>query len=196
MNENVLTNDIKLVKDFHNRIHKELFSQKSQLKSLDKTSFSEKIRFYRNELNNTDNKMKLDIIIKAIDDSSNINSHNDDASVLFHELVVAPIKNLQAVNGILDGMFQRYLPRFYQTLRNPTVIAVATAAGTMPLPANPYRASLTEYNNIVNNIDNKDPGYSAPFRRAGIRFNKITLIEFFFSYLSDIDNLVSIKFIS
>ena len=197
MNEKVLTNDIQLVKEFHNKIHAELFSQKTQLKNLDKKSFTEKIRFYRNELNNADNKKKLEIIIKAIDDSSNINSHNDDASVLFHELVVAPIKNLQAVREIINYIFYAYLPRLYQTLNTPTVIATARRAGTRPLPANPYQGNLDEYNAIANNIDNaKYPGYARYFRRAGNRFNKITLIEFFFSYLSDIDNLVSIKFIS
>ena len=197
MNEKVLTNDIKLVKDFHNKIHAELFSQKTKLKNLDKKSFTEKIRFYRNELNNTDNKKKLEIIIKAIDDSSNINSHNDDASVLFHELVVAPIKNLQAVGNIISQMFYDYLPRFYQTLNTPTVIATARTAGTTPLPANPYLASLTEYNAIVNNIIIKYPGTGGNYTTTGAAsFNKIKLIEFFFSYLSDIDNLVSIKFIS
>jgi hypothetical protein len=167
MNEKVLTNDIKLVKEFHNKIHAELFSQKTKLKNLDKKSFTEKIRFYRNELNNTDNKKKLEIIIKAIDDSSNINSHNDDASVLFHELVVAPIKNLQAVYGIIDGMFQRYLPRMRNSVTNVDFVA--------------------EY-------DANSVGATMP--AAGTAFNKITLIEFLFSYLSDIDNLVSIKFIS
>ena len=197
MNEKVLTNDIKLVKEFHNKIHTELFSKKTELKNLDKKSFTEKIRFYRNELNNADNKKKLEIIIKAIDDSSNINSHNDDASVLFHELVVAPIKNLQAVRDIINCMFYDYLPRLYQTLNTPTVIATARRAGTRPLPANPYQGNLDEYNAIANNIDNaKYPGYAAYFRRAGNNFNKIKLIEFFFSFLSDIDNLVSIKFIS
>ena len=33
MNEKVLTNDIQLVKEFHNKIHAELFSQKTQLKN-------------------------------------------------------------------------------------------------------------------------------------------------------------------
>ena len=187
MNEKVLTNDIQLVKDFHNKIHEELFSQKTQLKNLDKKSFSEKIRFYRNELNNADNKKKLEIIIKAIDDSSNINSHNDDASVLFHELVVAPIKNLQAVRDIINNMFRQYIPRFYQTLSNPT-------GGMAP---NPYQASLNEYNDIRGRIDTtKYPAVIRRFSIAGNRFNKITLIEYFFSFLSDIDNLVSIKFIS
>ena len=192
MNEKVLTNDIQLVKEFHNKIHEELFSKKTVLKNLDKKSFTEKIRFYRNELNNTDNKKKLEIIIKAIDDSSNINSHNDDASVLFHELVVAPIKNLQAIFEIIPNMFYEYLPRLYQTLNNPT-------GGITP---NPYLASLTEYNNITGRINNtKYPGYANHFTSASVRspppkFNKITLIEFFFSFLSDIDNLVSIKFIS
>ena len=168
VNENIVTNDIKLVKDFHNRIHKELFSQKAKLKDLDNKSFSEKIKFYKNELkNNTDSKQKFDIIIKAIDDSSNINSHNNDASLLFHELVVAPIKNLQAVHNIIDTMFTNYLPRMYSSVSNEDFKA--------------------EYN-----VLSADLGLAidAP------KFNKITLIEFFYSYLSDIDNLASIKFIN
>ena len=167
-NENILTNDIKLVKDFHNKIHAELFSKKNDLKDLSKTSFTEKIRFFKNELkNNTDNKMKLNIIIKAIDDSSNINSHNNDASLLFHELVAAPIKNLQAIHTVIDTMFEKYLPRMAKTITNTDFVA--------------------EYN--ANSV-------GATMPAAGTAFNKITLTEFLFSYLSDLDNLASIKFIS
>jgi hypothetical protein len=166
-NDNIVTNDIKLVKDFHNKIHNELFSKKSQLKDLDKKSFSEKIKFYKNEVNNKqDNKQKLDLIIKAIDDSSNINSHNDEVSLLFHELVVAPIKNLQAVHNIIDTMFTNYLPIMSNSL---------------------LKDEKDEYNVLSNGLGlNSDKP----------KFNKITLIEFLYSYLSDIDNLASIKFIN
>lgn len=166
-NDNIVTNDIKLVKDFHNRIHAELFSKKNDLKKLDNKSFSEKIKFYKNEVTNKqDNKQKLHLIIKAIDDSSNINSHNDDVSLLFHELVVAPIKNLQAVHNIIETMLTQYLPRMRQCLP---------------------KDEAEEYDII--NISLKLPDNK-------IKFNKITLIEFFYSYLSDIDNLASIKFIN
>lgn len=193
INDNILTNDITLVKDFHNKIHAELFSQTNTLKSLDKKSFTEKIKFYRNELNNVDNKKKLDIIIKAIDDSSNINSHNDDASMLFHELVASPIKNLQAVHNIIETMFESYLQTMALTLANPVII-------------NSYQDNLNEYTRIINDINNQgNPRLygilAAPIGLPAVpppppQFNKITLIEFFFSYLSNIDHLVSIKFIN
>jgi len=166
-NDNIVTNDIKLVKDFHNRIHAELFSKKNDLKKLDNKSFSEKIKFYKNEVtNNQGNSKKLDLIIKAIDDSSNINSHNDDVSLLFHELVVAPIKNLQAVHNIIETMFTQYLPRMRKCLSGDEADEYDTITKSVSIPVN-------------NN-----------------KFNKITLIEFFYSYLSDIDNLASIKFIN
>lgn len=173
-NDSIITNDIKLVKEFHNKIHKELFSQKNKLKSLDKVSFSEKIKFYKNELqNNTNNAQKLDIIIKAIDDSSNINSHNDDVSILFHELVAAPIKNLQAIHNIIDTMFEKYLPKMYSSL-----------------PAD----EQTEYNNYIEAM--KDDNLKNILKNTTGSFNKMTLIEFLYSYLCDIDNLASIKFIN
>jgi hypothetical protein len=184
INDNIVTNDITIVKEFHNKIHKELFSQKTNLKSLDKKSFSEKIKFYRNELNNVDNKMKLEIIIKAIDDSSNINSHNDDASLLFHELVVAPIKNLQAVHNIIDTMFHNYLPRMSASLYTPTTSSQM------------YVDLANEYTNINTNITTTNPTLAADLIVPGTKFNKMTLIDFFYSYLSDINNLASIKFIN
>lgn len=181
INENVLTNDIKLVKDFHNKIHAELFSKKNDLKNLSKTSFTEKIRFFQNELkNNTDNKQKLNIIIKAIDDSSNINSHNDDASLLFHELVVAPIKNLQAVHTVVDTMFEKYLPLMNHSVANIDFKTEYTST------TNAIDATL--YPNLQGLLITAVP--------AQVPFNKIKLTEFFFSYLSDLDNLASIKFIS
>ena len=191
INDNIVTNDIMIVKEFHNKIHKELFSQKANLKSLDKKSFSEKIKFYRNELNNVDNTMKLEIIIKAIDDSSNINSHNDDASLLFHELVVAPIKNLQAIHNIIDTMFEKYLPRMRTSLQSMTTVPPST------VPVLKYPENSQEYTNLVNNIDlTTYPTLPATLRATNPVFNKMTLIDFFYSYLSDINNLASIKFIN
>ncbi len=114
-----LQNDINIVKDFRDKIHNELFSKETELKELSKKSFVEKIKFYKNEISSTkNNESKVDMIIKAIDESSNINSHNTDINIMFHELVIYPMKNLQILNKLVYGFLQIYIPRMYSMYHN------------------------------------------------------------------------------
>lgn len=89
-------NDIELVKSFRDLISKELFSQ--NLEQLSNKSFAERVKYFRNEVKKSSSQQaKVEIIIKAIDDSSNINSHNSDIVLLYHELVRYPLTNLQSL---------------------------------------------------------------------------------------------------
>jgi hypothetical protein len=87
-------NDIQIVKEFRDKIHAELFSKNFQ--NIDNKSFSERVKFYKNEVKTTSSqKNKVDLIVKAIDDSSNIEAHNNDVYLLFHELVSYPLSLVQ-----------------------------------------------------------------------------------------------------
>lgn len=89
-------NDIELVKTFRDLISKELFDQK--LGDLSNKSFTERVKYFKNEVKKSSSQQaKVEIIIKAIDDSSNINSHNSDIVLLYHELVLYPLSNLQSL---------------------------------------------------------------------------------------------------
>jgi len=188
-NDTFVTNDINLVKDFHNKISTELFKD-TKITDLSKFSFTEKIKFYQNELkNNKNNESKLNLIINAIDDSSNINSHTDDVSMMFHEFVATPLVNLQAIRDILLTLFAEYLPRMSASLE-PKLFPLKNKL-------------LEEYEQIketipVNLYNNK------PYSNATVdwlknptkeKFNKVTLLNFLNAYLHD-NNLFSIRFIN
>ncbi len=112
----IIQTDINIVKDFRDKIHKELFSRGTELKDLSKKSFTEKIKFYKNELKNLQsNEPKIELIIKAIDESSNINSHNTDVNLMFHELVISPLKNLQVLDNWAYAFFSNYIPQMYSS---------------------------------------------------------------------------------
>lgn len=87
-------NDIQIVKEFRDKIHNELFNK--NFTNIENKSFSERVKYYKNEVKNTSSqKNKVDLILKAIDDSSNIEAHNNDVYLLFHELVAYPLTLLQ-----------------------------------------------------------------------------------------------------
>lgn len=110
----VLQNDINIVKDFRDKIHNELFSK--DLAELSKKSFVEKVKHYKSEISNTkSNEAKVELILKAIDESSNINSHDTDINLMFHELVMYPIKNLQVLQNWFYSFLIAYLPKMYYT---------------------------------------------------------------------------------
>jgi len=140
----IIQNDINIVKSFRDKIHNELFNKGVELKDLSKKSFTEKIKFYKNELKNLQsNEPKVELIIKAIDESSNINSHNTDVNLMFHELVIAPLKNLQVIDNWMYSFFSNYIPQMYATYHtcqvdnseNDTVLRTVAAAGPVDLPA-------------------------------------------------------------
>jgi hypothetical protein len=110
----IIQTDINIVKAFRDKIHTELFNKGVELKDLSKKSFTEKIKFYKNELKNLQsNEPKIELIIKAIDESSNINSHNTDVNLMFHELVISPLKNLQVLDNWMYSLFSSYIPEMY-----------------------------------------------------------------------------------
>jgi len=99
-NESAMSvNDIKMVKDFRNKIYNELFADINTFKDLSTKSFNEKIKFYKNQLHTSSNDdKKFELIASAIDQSSNINAYNVDVYLLFHEYVLNQI-------DLLDFMY-------------------------------------------------------------------------------------------
>ena len=147
----IIQNDINIVKEFRDKIHAELFNKGVELKDLSKKSFTEKIKFYKNELKNLQsNEPKVELIIKAIDESSNINSHNTDVNLMFHELVVAPLKNLQVLDKWMYSFFSNYVPKMYASYHNVqidnsenvTIINSLAAAGP-PATLEALKASIS-----------------------------------------------------
>jgi hypothetical protein len=95
-------NDMKLIRDFRNKIYEHLFKP-DNFKDLTNKSFYEKIKYYKNQINNsktTDEKFEL--IMSAIDQSSNVNSYNVDAYLLYNELVLAPMILLLKIGEKVD----------------------------------------------------------------------------------------------
>lgn len=109
------SNDIQLVKEFRDLISKELYSQ--DLATIGNKSFSERVKFFKNEVKRASSQQaKVEVIIKAIDDSSNVNSHNGDIVLLYHELVRYPLVNLQKVyRHQMAAMIKLYIA-VYKTL--------------------------------------------------------------------------------
>jgi hypothetical protein len=109
------SNDIQLVKEFRDLISKELYSQ--DLATIGNKSFSERVKFFKNEVKRASSQQaKVEVIIKAIDDSSNVNSHNGDIVLLYHELVRYPLVNLQKVyRHQMTAMIKLYIA-VYKTL--------------------------------------------------------------------------------
>jgi len=198
-NYNIVSNDINIVKDFHDKINLELFQPKVDIEKLSKKSFTEKIKFYKNELmHNNNNSSKLDLIVKAIDESSNINSHNDDVNVMFHELVTTPIKNLQAVRNILYTFISRNIPKMALSFERGSdlaaeyvdiVKAINTQLNDIPADTS-YKNTVTEFLQINNTVANNT------ILRTRSQFNKVTLLEEITKFFNDLNNLVDIKFIS
>ena len=94
-------NDIKIVKEFRNKIYNELFGNAQiNVEDLSKKSFNEKIKYYKKQIVSTNSmEEKFELIISAIDQSSNVNAHNVDAYLLCHELVLAPVQLLEDINN-------------------------------------------------------------------------------------------------
>lgn len=187
---NIVSNDINIVKDFHDNINRELFENKNvDIQELSKKSFVEKIKFYKNELSQTNsNSSKLELIIKAIDESSNINSHNDDVKIMFHELVAAPIKNLQVVRSIIYSFVSQNIPIMQNSIVTGNILK-------------------DEYKDIINAIRTQTAStvVGSSYKKAvdallvngsPNTFNKITLLETIINFFNDSNNLIDIKFIS
>ena len=155
----IIQTDINIVKAFRDKIHTELFNKGVELKDLSKKSFTEKIKFYKNELKNLQsNEPKIELIIKAIDESSNINSHNTDVNLMFHELVISPLKNLQVLDNWMYSLFSNYIPQMYASYHkvqvdnteNTLVMASPPVTGALDLPTLKTAISAGVYNpNLV-----------------------------------------------
>ena len=146
----IIQNDINIVKQFRDKIHAELFNKGVELKDLSKKSFTEKIKFYKNELKNLQsNEPKVELIIKAIDESSNINSHNTDVNLMFHELVVAPLKNLQVLDKWMYSFFSNYVPKMYASYHNvqidnsENIAVINTLAGAVPASLDALKTAIS-----------------------------------------------------
>ena len=112
----IVQNDINIVKDFRDKIHAELFNN-TNLPALTGNSFSERIKYYKNEISKSNSQQsKVELIVKAIDESSNINSHNVDANLMYHELIQYPLTGLQKVSRHYMDVFCNYLPTMFNTV--------------------------------------------------------------------------------
>ncbi len=89
--------DMSIVKKFRDLIRKKLYSQ--DFKDLTDKSFDERIKFFKKQVANAKNdNEKLETIIKAIDESSDVSNFNTDVLVAYHELVQFPL-------AVLDKMY-------------------------------------------------------------------------------------------
>lgn len=108
-------NDIQLVKEFRDLINKELFSQK--LADISQNSFSERVKMFKHEVKKASSRQsKVELIIKAIDESSNINAHNGDVILLYHELIRYPLSSLQKLYRHQMTSVIKLFSAIYQTL--------------------------------------------------------------------------------
>ena len=108
--ESLVFTDIKLVRDFRNKIYDELFGDYNVIKDLSTKTFHEKIRYYKKQIQTTEStEHKFELIATAIDQSSNINAYNVDVYLLYHELVMSPM-------NILQNLFSNIL--YYTDLLN------------------------------------------------------------------------------
>jgi len=99
-NDALVITDIKMVNDFRKKIYTELFGNSLiDVDQLSKKSFNEKIKFCKTQIKNAKNiDEQFELIISAIDQTSNVNAHNIDSYLLFNELVLYPISLLQSIN--------------------------------------------------------------------------------------------------
>ena len=169
----IITNDINIVNDFRNKIHKELFSNQAALDDLSKKSFSEKIKFYKHELTNTQsNESKFGLIIQAIDNSSNINSHNSDVNLMFNELIAYPLKNLDAIKRWAYNTIINYMQRYNATFPNNDL--------------------LKALGNFKDNEELRNKLVSGSAKS----FNKVTLLNFVNEMTYDNKNLLDTKMLT
>jgi len=125
-----ISNDIELVKNFRDLISKELFSK--DLNDVSSKSFSERVKFFKNEIKKAGSQQaKVEIIVKAIDDSSNVNSHNSDVLLVFNELVTYPLANLQK-------LYRHQVTALIQFLANVYVTLLSSEIEGTPAKANAF----------------------------------------------------------
>ncbi len=160
-------NDIQIVKEFRDKIHSELFN--GNFAPIANKSFSERVKFYKNEVKNTSSqKAKVDLILKAIDDSSNIEAHNYDVYLLFHELVVYPLTLLQEtfrhnVDEVLKFQVNAYHTAMLTAIQsNPLIWGLATRIG---------RSRNTGFANIYNFL-NSQASINRELTNIGYEYNR------------------------
>ena len=111
--------DISIVKEFRDLIHSELYSQ--DLDNLSDKSFNERIKYFKQQVSmaKSDNA-KVEVIIKAIDDSSDVSNFNVDVLSAYHELVKFPLAvlsrmykhNLASIAGIVISKYLNDLTNY------------------------------------------------------------------------------------
>ncbi len=108
--DSLVFTDIKLVRNFRNKIYNALFKDDSTTQDLSSKSFNEKIKYYKKQINSTESKeQKFELIAQAIDQSSNINAYNVDAYLLFNELVLDPINSLDKTYNKYIEILQKFM---------------------------------------------------------------------------------------
>lgn len=109
------TTDIQLVREFRDKIQTEFFANIDA--DLATHSFVERIKFYKNEISMAaDNAKKVELVIKAIDESSNINVHNVDTKLMFHELIKYPTVMIQQQYRTVTMASSKLIRQIYRTL--------------------------------------------------------------------------------
>lgn len=93
--------DISIVKDFRDLIRSKLHL--TDIGALSDKSFDGKIKYFKQlVLNARDNQEKIEMIIKAIDSSNDVNNFNSDILTAYHELVIFPI-------DVLNKLYNHHL---------------------------------------------------------------------------------------
>lgn len=96
VSKDIKTNDLELITELRNKIDKALDMQK--LEEVAPYSFNDRLRFYKEELHRqSSNESKFNLVAKAIEQSTDTSRSNNEAYILFHELVVAPSNVLQSL---------------------------------------------------------------------------------------------------
>lgn len=117
--------DISIVKEFRDLVHKELYSQ--DLTKLENKSFSERIKYFKQQVSmaKSDND-KVEVIIKAIDDSSDVSNFNTDILAVYHELVKFPLAVLSRMYKYnLSAISRIVLSRYFNGLTDSGMAVVS-----------------------------------------------------------------------
>jgi len=125
--------DISIVKGFRDLIRKELYSQ--DLSQLADKSFNERIKYFKQQVNKAkNNHEKVEVIIKAIDDSGDVSNFNVDVLTAYHELVRFPLSVLDRMykhnmESIADLVLASYINDYSLTYVQKTIVLFCRSIG-------------------------------------------------------------------
>jgi hypothetical protein len=125
--DSLIFNDIKLVHEFRNKIYNELFGNEQLVGELSAESFNESIKNYKQQIIAAESaEVKFELIAKAIDQSSNINSYNIDVYLLYHELVQSPLYILTNIENKTKRLIIDFLTKYSEKTSNSSKLAFLT----------------------------------------------------------------------